>query len=68
MLEKLNLKTIAATIVFGGFVSIGTYFFVPLPQNAYAESCNENHIIQRILYCVDGSSLSGGRLTTYCDG
>ena len=32
---------------------------------AYAD---DSHIIQRVLYCIDGSTISGNRLTTYCNG
>jgi len=28
---------------------------------------DDYHIISRILYCLDGSSISGGTLTTYCN-
>ena len=64
----MNVKTLILGIVMGGMISFGTYFFLPPPQGAYAGSCNEKYIIQRILYCIDGSSLSGGNLITYCDG
>ena len=29
---------------------------------------DDDHIIQRILYCIDGSSIRGSTLSTYCDG
>jgi len=68
MLTNINAKKIFTAIVFGGLVSSGTYFFMPPPQPAYAETCDESYIIRLILYCIDGSTISGGRLTTYCDG
>ena len=38
-------------------------------STAYAQynGCDEDRIISRILYCIDGSSISGGSLTTFCD-
>ena len=34
-------------------------------QPAWAD---DSYIINRILYCLDGSSIRGGRLSTYCNG
>jgi hypothetical protein len=31
---------------------------------AYAD---DSHIINRVLFCIDGSTISSGRLTTYCN-
>jgi hypothetical protein len=64
----MNVKTLILGIVMGGMISFGTYFFLPPSQSAYAGSCNENHIIRRILYCLDGASISSGSLSTYCNG
>ena len=64
----MNVETLILGIVMGGMISFGTYFFLPPPQTAYAGSCNERRIISRILYRIDGSSISGGSLSTYCDG
>ena len=29
---------------------------------------SDSYIISRILYCIDGSTISGGSLSTYCNG
>ena len=29
---------------------------------------DDDYVIKRILYCIDGSSINGGTLITYCDG
>lgn len=68
MLININAKKIFTAIVFGGLVSSGTYFFMPVPQPAYAETCDETFIIQRILYCIDYSTISDGTFITYCNG
>ena len=34
-------------------------------EDAYAD---DSYIIRTILYCIDGSTISGGSLTTYCNG
>jgi hypothetical protein len=36
-------------------------------EDVQAASCDEHYIISRFLYCIDGSSISGGRLSTYCN-
>ena len=36
-------------------------------EDAQAGTCNENKIISRILFCLDGSRVSDGRLVTYCN-
>ena len=28
---------------------------------------DDNYIITRLLYCLDGSTISNGKFTTYCD-
>ena len=42
----------------------GKYFI----EDAQASSCDEHHIIGRILHCLDGSRINSGRLSTYCLG
>jgi hypothetical protein len=64
----MNVKALILGIVLGGMISFGTYFFLPPPQTAYAKSCDESYIINRILYCIDGSSIRGGNLSTSCNG
>jgi len=34
-------------------------------ERAYAD---DDYIISRILFCIDGSSIRDGRLITYCNG
>ena len=29
---------------------------------------DDDYVIKRILYCIDGSSINGGTFITYCDG
>ena len=64
----MNLKTLLLGAVMGGFIAAGTYFFIPTPKNANAGYCDEANIIQTILYCLDGSDLSGETLSTACNG
>ena len=28
---------------------------------------DDNYIVERILYCIDGSTIDNNRITTYCD-
>jgi hypothetical protein len=64
MLEMKNMKTIVSAILFGAIVSAGTYFFVPLPKDASA--CDSYQIRNDISYCMDGATISGGTISTYC--
>lgn len=68
MNKNMNIKTVTTAIVFGVMVSLGTYFFIPQPRDAHAQSCDESYIINRILYCIDGSTISGSNFSTYCNG
>ena len=36
-------------------------------EDAQASSCDEQYIINRILYCLDGSSIRNGSLSTACN-
>ena len=54
-------KFILTVIAIGLFVNAG----VSVVEPAVAD---DSHIIQRILYCIDGSDVSGGTLSTYCNG
>ena len=53
-------KFILTVIAVGLFVNAG----IDIIEPAMAD---DRHIIQRILFCIDGSSISGGSLSTYCN-
>jgi hypothetical protein len=54
-------KFILTVIAVGLFVNAG----IDIIEPAMAD---DSYIIKRILYCIDGSSISGGSLSTYCNG
>ena len=64
MLKQVNVKTIVTAIVFGATVSVGTYFFLPPPTEAYA--CSQSTVQSTIKWCMDGARISNGRISTYC--
>ncbi len=37
-------------------------------EDVQASDCDEGYIISRILHCIDGSYISGGTFSTYCNG
>ena len=71
MLKKLNVKTIVTAIVFGGTVSLGTYFLLPPPQNVYASNCaTYNDVVMAIRTCLNGAqtdeNFKGQLIATNC--
>tara|TARA_B100000927_G_scaffold200432_1_gene162223 strand:- start:399 stop:602 length:204 start_codon:yes stop_codon:yes gene_type:complete len=52
-----TLLAIIATCLFLIVIKLNT-------PNAYAD---DSYIIERILFCIDGSRISGDRLSTYCN-
>ena len=62
MVDKYT-KVILTVIAVGLWVQVIQSFDLVSP--AYADDYN---IISRILYCIDGSSISSGTLSTYCNG
>ena len=54
-----------AVFVFAFMVLMGSTEPPPPPQ--YCD-CDENKIIKRILYCIDGATIRDGRISTYCNG
>ena len=67
MFKKLDAKSLIIGVMLVGISTFGTYFFLPPPQSASAGSCDEDRIIGRILFCLDGATISGGRISTYCN-
>ena len=45
-----------------------TITFLAGTQSVVAYNDNSDYIIQRILFCIDGSYISSGNLSTYCNG
>ena len=60
----MNLRTLATGAVVGILVYGGAYFFMPPPQKAY--SCTEPQLYYAIKDCMDGATISGGRIRTRC--
>ena len=54
-------KFILTVIAIGLFVNAG----IDLVEPAVAD---DSYIISSILYCIDGSTISGNSLSTYCNG
>ncbi len=58
-----SVKLILWALVFALFANaLPSFDLVP---NAVADDYD---VISRILYCIDGSTISNGRLSTYCNG
>lgn len=53
-------KFILAAIALGLFLNAGVHLIEPA-------QADDDYIINRILYCLDGSSIRNGRLSTYCN-
>ena len=64
MIKNSKMKTLVTGILMGGMVSFGTYFLLPPPQDVHA--CDRSTIESAISYCMDGATISGGRISTYC--
>ncbi|MDC0551308.1 hypothetical protein OAO40_05180 [Amylibacter sp.] len=62
MIDKYT-KIVMTIIAVGLWVQILQNFELIGPVKA-----DDYHIISRILFCIDGSSISGGSLSTYCNG
>ena len=60
----MNFRTLITGAVVGILVYGGAYFFMPPPQEAY--SCSRSTVVSAISYCLDGATISGGRISTYC--
>lgn len=59
-----NYSKIVLTII-----ALGLWIQIGLSLNLVnTAEADDNYIIQRVLYCIDGSSISGGSLSTYCNG
>ena len=59
-----NYSKIVLTII-----ALGLWIQIGLSLNLVnTAEADDNYIIQRVLYCIDGSSISGGFLSTYCNG
>ena len=52
-----------------GLIAIGLWVQIAISLNVVnmAKADDDAYVIQRILYCLDGSTISGSRFTTYCD-
>ena len=55
-------KVVLTVIAIGLWTQIALSLEIVTPAKA-----DDYYIIQRILFCIDGSSISGGTLTTYCN-
>jgi hypothetical protein len=62
MVDKYT-KIVLTVIAVGLWIQVIQSITVISPAKA-----DDFNIINRILYCIDGSSISGGELRTYCDG
>ena len=60
-LMTISIQNALLTIIAICLILITFKFYI---ADAHAD---DSHIISRILYCIDGSSISGGTLTTFCD-
>ena len=51
-------------------IAVGLWTQIALSLNIVSPAkADDTYVIQRILYCIDGSSInSSGKFTTYCDG
>tara|TARA_B100000768_G_scaffold177819_1_gene192610 strand:- start:593 stop:781 length:189 start_codon:yes stop_codon:yes gene_type:complete len=62
MVDKYT-KTVLTVIAVGLWIQVIQDVTVISPAKA-----DDYDIINRILFCIDGSTISDGRLSTYCDG
>ena len=67
-----NKLTTPKAILIGSFMIAVSFLFFPPPAKVNAGTCDESYIInstvQKILFCLDGASISGGSFSTYCNG
>ena len=52
-----------------GLIAVGLWVQIAMSLNVVnvAKADNDNYVIKRILYCIDGSSISDGNFSTYCN-
>ena len=66
----VNLKNLGKVFIgafFGLVFSMGIFLNVPPMKNVWGNSCDDSYIIERVLYCIDGSTINDNRFRTYCD-
>jgi len=54
------------SIIIGFLLATCMFLFMGQTTQSYC-SCNKDEIISRILYCIDGSRIVNGKISTYCD-
>jgi len=67
MKVQSSYKNLILGLLAGVIITTPIYFFFPPPQEVQAGQCNEDYIIQRILFCIDGGTISSGSFSTYCN-
>ena len=57
-----------------GLITGGVFVFAIMvlmgfnePPTTYGNSCDEDKIIERILYCIDGGSVGDQHISTFCN-
>jgi hypothetical protein len=56
-----------AVFVFAFMVLMGSTEPPPPPPQYSSNCCDEDRIISRILFCIDGASIRNGKISTYCN-
>ena len=52
-----------------GLIAVGLWVQIAISLNVVniAKADDDDYVIQRILYCIDGSRISGSSFSTYCN-
>ena len=59
------MKNIKSIVI--GFLLATCMFLLMGYTSQPSCSCDEDKIISRILFCIDGATISDGRISTYCN-
>jgi hypothetical protein len=66
MFHQNTIRAMMLSLILVVMTAAGTYFLMPAPRQAQAESCDDDRIIKRILYCLQGAEISHGKFYPYC--
>ena len=63
----MSLRLLLLAIAVGFWMNAAALWVRPVTVQATSAAVDDEYIIERILYCIDGSRIRDGRFTTYCD-
>jgi hypothetical protein len=70
-MKKVDIKS----FLIGVLITTNIFFFMgfsstPTPVSTpiiVKSDCDEDRIISRILFCIDGANIRNGKISTYCN-